>query len=77
MRVDPSLTIANQVKMIKTLWCPRFQQWCMSIPCYPGEEHLQCAQKQIMDKLVHSWDNFAICFDQLMSLSEHEKKRSL
>ena len=43
-------------------------------PC-PSKELLQCAQKQIMDKLLLTWNSLAICFDQFMSLSQHEKTK--
>ena len=49
----------------------------MSVPPYPGEELLQCAQKQVMDKLPFAWDNLSNCFDQFMSLSEHEKSKTM
>ena len=46
----------------------------MSIPPFPSEELLQCAQRSksctIFSLLC---DNLAICFGQFMSLSEHEK----
>ena len=45
------------------------------LPPHPGEELLLCVQKQIMDKLSYTWDNFAICVDRFLSLSEHEKTK--